>query len=298
MTGKKDSLTKILLEDIKTSANLSSRKIITWIIDTFGNRPAGWLADQLVKIDDQLAESSLHETANRAICLVSDGLAISNAESIPETGPLLVVSNHPGFFDILGIVAALDREDVKIVSQQKEFMRVLGNINRHMLTLEPDSTFKLETIREIIRCLNEGMAVIIFPSGQLEPDPAIVPGAVESLKSWSDSIGVFLNKVPETCLLPVLVSGVLIERAFNSGMAKLGWNQKRRQQFAMAAQFIGQTLSKKPHWKRPLQIDFGQPKSPEELDPDLDPRNFNMAVKQEMLDLLEKSYPEQGSFEL
>ena len=166
-----------------------------------------------------------------------------------------------------------------------------------MLTLEPDSHFKLETIREIIRSLNEGMVVIIFPSGQLEPDPAIVPGAVESLQSWSDSISVFLKKAPGTYLLPVLVSGVLTERAYNSSLAKLGWNPKRRQQFAMAAQFIGQQLSKKPHWRRPLKIDFGQPKTPEELDPDLDPRTLNLAVRQELLDLLEKNYPEQGPFE-
>ena len=69
-----------------------------------------------------------------------------------------------------------------------------------MLTIEPDSTFKLKAIREVIQALNDDMAVIIFPKGLLEPDPALIPGAVESLKGWSDSIGVFLNKVPKTQL--------------------------------------------------------------------------------------------------
>ncbi|MDD4577916.1 MAG: hypothetical protein PHS75_05115, partial [Anaerolineaceae bacterium] len=180
-----------------------------------------------------------------------------------------------------------------IVAQQKGFMRVLRNINRHMLTIEPDSTFKLEAIREIIRALNEGMAVVIFPKGQLEPDPALMDGAVESLEGWSDSIGVFLNKVPETLLLPVLVSGVVTERAWRSRWAKLGWNQKRRHQFAMARQFISQRFSKKSEWKRPLQIDIGQPKLPKDLDPNLDPRQLNQAVRQEMRNLLEKVRPAQ-----
>ena len=295
---EKDSLTRILLDDIKTSANLSRRKIINGIIDFFGYRPVGWLADLLARIDEQLNETSLHETAERAIYPLSNGLIINNRDAVPNSGPLLVTANHSGFTDILGVLACLKSDDVKIVAQQKGFMRILRNINRHMLTIEPDSTFKLTAIREIIRALNEGMAVVIFPKGQLEPDPAIGPGAIESLDGWSDSIGIFLNRVPETRLLPILVSGVLTEKAWKSHFAKLGWNQKRRQQFAMTAQFIAQRFSKNPQWKRPLRIDIGQPKGPEEFDPGLDPSKLNLAVKQEMLKLLERVYPWQGSFKL
>jgi len=257
-----DSLTRIVLEDIKTSANFKKRKIISWIIDTVGYRPAGWLAELLERIDDQLNETTLYETAGRAIQSFSDGLVVHNQGAIPVSGPLLVVANHPGLADILGVVASLKREDVKIVAQQKGFMRVLRNINRHILTIEPDSTFKLNVIREVIHALKDGMAVIIFPSGSLEPDPAIVPGAVESLQGWSDSIGVFLNKVPETQLLPLLVSNVLTEKAWNSRFAKLGRNKKRRQQFASVVQFIAQRFSKEPHWKKPMRIDVGNFKSP------------------------------------
>ncbi|MDD2523194.1 MAG: 1-acyl-sn-glycerol-3-phosphate acyltransferase [Anaerolineaceae bacterium] len=289
--SRKESLRQIVLEDIKTSANLGKRKIVSWLIDRLGSGPAGWLAEYLSRIDEQLNETSLNETVTKAILALSDGLVLNNHEAVPTSGPLLVVANHPGLIDILGVIAILKREDVKIVAQQKGFMRVLRNINRLMLTLEPDSTFKLKTIREIIQALNDDMVVIIFPSGQLEPDPAIVPGAAEALQGWSDSIGVFLNKVPKTRLLPVLVSGILTEKAWNSRFAKFGPTQKRRHQFAMATQFVAQRFSKKPHWKRPLQIDIGQAKLPEVLDPNLDPRMLNQAVRQEMLDLLEKVYP-------
>lgn len=293
--NKKDGLRRIVLEDIKTSAKLNRRKLISWLIDRLGSKPAGWLADLLSRIDEQLAETSLSETAIRAISTLSDGLEINSQEAVPTSGPLLVVANHPGLIDILGVLAILRREDVKIVAQRKGFMRVLRNINRLMLTLDPDSNSKLKTIREIIQALNNDMVVIIFPSGQLEPDPAIVPDAAIALQGWSDSIGVFLDKVPKTKLLPVLVSGILTEKAWNSRFAKLGSNQKRRQQFAMATQFIAQRISKNSHWKRPLRIDVGQAKLPEELDPTLDPRKLNLAVRQEMLDLLEQIYPWQAT---
>jgi hypothetical protein len=293
-----NSLTRIVLEDIKTSANLGRRKIISWIIDTVGYRPAGWLAELLAQIDEQLNEASLPDIAERAVYPLSNGLEIHNQGAVPDSGPLLVVANHPGWTDIFGVLASLKRDDVKVVAQQKGFMRILRNINRHMLTIEPNSTFKLNAIREIIQALSDGMAVIIFPSGMLEPDPAIVPGAVESLRGWSDSVGVFLNKVPDTQLLPVLVSSVLTEKAFNSRFAKLGQNQKRHQQLAMAVQFIAQRLSKEPHWKKPLQIDIVQPKKTEELDLSLDPHLLNLAVRQEMLKLLEQVYPWQGPFTL
>lgn len=290
-----DSLTRIVLEDIKTSANFKKRKIISWMIDTFGYRPAGWLAELLERIDDQLNDTTLYETAGRAIQSFSDGLVVNNQGAIPVYGPLLVVANHPGLADILGVVASLKREDVKIVAQQKGFMRVLRNINRHILTIEPDSTFKLNVIREVIHALKDGMAVIIFPSGSLEPDPAIVPGAVESLQAWSDSIGVFLNKVPETQLLPLLVSNILTEKAWNSRFAKLGRNQKRRQQFASVVQFIAQRFSKEPHWKKPMRIDVGNLKVPEQNDPSLDSHKLSVVVKNEMVDLLKNVYPWQNT---
>lgn len=287
-SDQKDSLTRIIMADVLRSANLGRRKLIAGLINFAGQPAAGWLADLLARIDRQLADSSITETANQAIHAFSDGLQIIKQEAIPQSGPLLVVSNHPGLGDILGILASLERKDVKIVAQRKEFMRVLGNINRFMLPIDEVYSLKFETIRQIIQPLRDGMAVIIFPAGNLEPDPALMTGAAESLESWSESIGVFLNKVPEARLLPILVSGVLTPKAWKSRFARLGRTQKRRHQLAMAAEFIMQRLSKKEDWKQPLRIDVGIAVAAKELDPNLDPRHLTAAVRNEMLKLLEQ----------
>lgn len=285
---QKGSLTQILVNDILRSANIGRRKIVNTMINLFGKPVAGWLADLLAHIDRQLTQASIMETANQALYAFADGIQLNNQTKIPASGPLLVVSNHPGMGDIMGVLASLDREDVKIVAQRKEFMRVLGNINRYMLSIEDDSTLKFETIRKIIQALRDGMAVIIFPAGSLEPDPAIMSGADEALDTWSKSIGIFLNKVPETRLLPVLVSGVVTQKAWRSRFARIAKMHKRRHQLAMAAEFIMQRISKKEGWKQPMRIDIGLARSADELDPGLDPQGLNLAVRNEMLLLLEE----------
>ena len=47
------------------------------------------------------------------------------------------------------------------------------------------------------------------PQGEIEPDPSVLPGAVESLHQWSESIGLFVRLAPEARIVPAIVSGVL-----------------------------------------------------------------------------------------
>jgi len=64
-------------------------------------------------------------------------------------------------------------------------------------------------IRQVVTYLRGGGSVLAFPRGELEPDPALFPGAVESVRRWSDSIGLFLRLAPEARVVPAVVSGVL-----------------------------------------------------------------------------------------
>lgn len=86
-TSKRDSLAHIVLEDVKTSANLGRRKMINWMIDRLGYRPAGWLADLLTRIDEQLEQTSLHETATKALNSFSDGIELHVDDTVPVSGP-------------------------------------------------------------------------------------------------------------------------------------------------------------------------------------------------------------------
>lgn len=289
---KTPSIARMILDDILITLNLSRQKTLRHIITFLGRKPTLRLANLLSHWDRQIERGSFVETAREALHLFTTGFEFSIHEEIPKTGPLLAVANHPGMTDSIGAIVTVGREDVRVVAARKEFFRVLPNINRHLLTIEADTSLRLSAMREIIQNLKDGQAVIIFPSGRLEPEPTLMPGAAASLELWSDSVGIFLSKVPETRLLPVLISQTLSPNAWQSWPARLPKTPKRQHQVAMGWQFLRQRTSKDPAWKPPLRIDTGRIKTASELDSSLDPKKLAKAVQDEMRSLLTAIYPE------
>jgi hypothetical protein len=71
---------------------------------------------------------------------------------------------------------------------------------------------------------------MLFPTGILDPDPAILPGAEKALEKWSKSLEIFLRSVPETRVLITIVSGVLAPECLRHPLTKLRrtfWHQQR-----------------------------------------------------------------------
>lgn len=290
-SAKPTSLARMILDDVLTTLNVNRVKALRYLITLLGSKTTRWLADLLSRWDRQVERSSFVETARDALNLFTSGFDLSSAEAIPKTGPLLAVANHPGMYDSIGAIVTVGREDVRVVAARREFFRVLPNINRHLLIIETDASLRLEAVRHIIQALKEGQAVIIFPSGKLEPEPSLMPGAAASLEQWSASVGIFLSKVPETRLLPILISQTLSPKAWHSWPARLPKAQKRRHQAAMGWQFVKQRVSKDPAWRLPLRIDTGKVKTASLLDPSLDPKKLAQAVQDEMKTLLNSIYP-------
>ena len=291
-SAKPTSLARMILDDILTTLNVNRVKALRYLVTLLGSKTTRWLADLLSRWDRQVERSSFIETARDALSLFTSGFELTSADDIPKTGPLLAVANHPGMYDSIGAIVTVGREDVRVVAARREFFRVLPNISRHLLTIEKDTSLRLEAMRHIIQALKDGQAVIIFPSGRLEPEPSLIPGAAAALEQWSGSVGIFLSKVPETRLLPILISQTLSPKAWHSWPARLPKAQKRRHQAAMGWQFVKQRVSNDPAWRLPLRIDTGKVKTAIELDPSLDPKKLAQAVQDEMKALLNSIYPE------
>ena len=116
----------------------------------------------------------------------------------------------------------------------------------------------------MIRHLEASGTVIIYPGTQLDPDPAILPGAHERLGAWSRSVAMLLRHVPQTRLVTTVVSGVLDPRFLSHPLARLapaGW---KRQKLAEMLQIMQQLLFRITIPLRP-RVSFGQPVTSVEL---------------------------------
>ena len=167
-------------------------------------------------------------------------------ENIPPEGPLVIAANHPGAADSLAIGASAGREDLKIIASDVAFLTHLTQIGQHLIFLPRQGIQKrMLAIREGIRHLQTGGALLLFAHGTIDPDPAFMPEAEAELNAWSRSLEIFLERVPETRVVASIVSHVL-EPAYMHH--PLTWLQKARvdrQRLAIMMQIIQQMLGKK-----------------------------------------------------
>jgi hypothetical protein len=175
------------------------------------------LARVLVRFDARIDALGL---ANAAAAALTDLGARwrREGEPPPKHGSLLVVANHPGAYDTLALLAALGRDDVAIVATDRELLRALPALARHLL-LVPDGPSAMDRARGLRRArrhLAGGGALVHFGAGRIEPDPAF-PGAAgdELLAPWSRGTGALVRGAARAhgSVAPAIVFGVHSPRA-------------------------------------------------------------------------------------
>lgn len=190
---------------------------------------------------------------------------VSGAESIPSEGPLLIASNHPGTFDVLLIAAHLPRKDIKVVSSEIPFLANLPETNKHLIFANLNTHVRMRVMREALRHLGDGGALIIFPSGHIDPDPQALPGADAEVASWSRSVEILLRQVPETNLLVTIVSGMLARTCARSPITRLRQAPLDKRRLAEFLQVIQQLAFARDFSLNP-KISFAEPLTLARLD--------------------------------
>lgn len=250
--------------------------------------PATKFADLMHASDLKVATQSLWEVARDLLPRFSGGWEVEGGKNLPKEGPLLVVANHPGMTDAVAALAVLERPDVHLVANARPTLEVLPNTSEHMVYLNKQVPARMTTLRNLIRLLKEGRTVVLFPRGGIEPEPALYPGALESVAHWSESLGLFLSRVPETTLQLVLTQNVLTHQAWAHPLAKLGKTPNQKHEIGMVLQVIVQALFDK--WKIPIRMTLPEPVLAEQLDSSLDPRALNAALKRYVGSEMEKTF--------
>lgn len=226
--------------------------------------PANAFAKIASTFDRIVEQMGFREATGWALSHFVNEVNVQGLEHVPQEGPLLVVSNHPGSVDGLAIASQLPRQDLKIVVSGIPFVQKLHSAAEHIIFATSDAHERMATVRSIIRQLQAGGSLLIFPTGTVDPDPAIMPGAFEALHNWSPSLEIILRKVPQTNLLVTIVSGVLSPRFLQNPIARLRKGIRDRQKVAEFIQIAQQLLF--PHSLSLVpQVSFAEPITPEQL---------------------------------
>ncbi len=246
-----DSLTRINLQDMLDNLGLGRLRHGRGLIEQAFWGPAQRFARTVIAFDQRIGEAGLQTASAEMLSTYTSGLDIIGAENIPLTGPVLFTANHPGMTDSLACFAAINRSDLRIVANDRPFTRLLPALSRHLIYVPDQAGERLSVARNVTRHLNHGGAVFINPAGHIEPDPACMPGAIESLGGWSDSLALFVRRVATLRVVPVIVSGVILPSSLRHPLTRIRRAAKDRERVAATLQLLLHTL--RPAY-RPLRV--------------------------------------------
>jgi hypothetical protein len=253
------------------------------VIMAMGMPTDGWLGQGLHRIlrratqhfsqifaecDRVVALHGLPEGARFVLSNLVQGFEARGVEHIPLAGPLVIASNHPGAVDSVALAATAQRLDLKIIAGAIPFLQNLPNLSKHLIFTSYDDAYsRMVALRESIRHLRAGGALLLFADGHIDPDPAFMPYAQDELAHWSRSLEVFLRTVPQTQVVASIVSNVIDPRYMRHPITWLRRARPDRQRLAIMIQIIQQMLGKKldlvPRISYSETLDIQSPGNPE-----------------------------------
>ncbi len=259
-------------EDRETAAAFRER-IITEIFYALGRKrtgparrllgplfrpPAGRLARIAAKADGEAGRTGISGAARLILPDLGMSPTARGAETIPRDGPLILASNHPGGFDSVAILAAVPRPDIKVFIDDVPFTRVFSKAGRYFLYVPKTTGGRQASLRAGIDHLRAGGSLLIFPHGDVEPDPELVSGSAEALGDWSRSLEIMARRVPGAWLQTAIASGVLMPKFLRSPLVRIRKEPVRRQKLAEVLQISRQML--RPRTVRvDAHLSFGRP---------------------------------------
>lgn len=288
VNNQSDLLTSINLDDLVSSFGWQDYPLPARLLQKLFLKPARTFAEFMVEFDNAVAERGLVNASRLTLHHFVRDVRVFGLDLIPDSA-FLALSNHPGMSDTLAAFCALNRPDLKIIALDRPFLNALPNASKHLFYVKDDPASRMSLVRQVTSHLRAGGAVLTFPAGQIEPDPDVYEGAVNSLQAWTDSAGVFIRMAPETTILPILVRGVIWNKTARHFL--LGFKKAREEKEKLAAAF--QLLAHVAFMKKDVhvRIQIGHPIYAKDLGT-TDPKVIHQAVTAEMKRLIEN--PPQG----
>lgn len=219
------------------------------------------------EFDNRVGDHGLAQGSAWLMSQMTAGVQVSGLAHIPAQGPVFILANHPGMTDTVALFASLaSRPDLRVIALDRPFLRALPHVARQLIFLPDDEAGRMAVVRASAKHLKEGGALLTFPAGEIEPDPATFGSrrAAASLQNWSSSYALFARLAPQTQFVPALVSHVISPAAQRHPLTLLRRTAPHKEKLAAALQVAlprYRDLVARVTFGAPLQVDQGDAKA-------------------------------------
>jgi hypothetical protein len=249
-----ETLTRVCAEEVLDAFGLGGVRRGRYPLELLSRVPARRLARQVASYDRVVGESGLAAGGAWALERMARRVEVEGQESVVAEGPLLLVANHPGLADALALFAATPRRDLCVMAADRPRLEALPNTSRYLIPVSEASPGRSGAVRVATRHMRDGGAILTFPGGRIEPDPAVLPGAAGALERWSGSLNLFARLVGDLTVVPAVVSGVLSPAALRNPLTLVRRRQRDREWLAATIQMLTPALRNVT-----TRVSFGRP---------------------------------------
>jgi len=235
------TLTQINLDDLVSSFGWQDQPFLARTLRWIFYKPAQTFAKIMLEFDSTIGERGLVEAARRTEKRFVRDVRVFDQCRVPDSA-FLALSNHPGMTDTLALFASLNCPALKIIALDRPFLMALPNLSQQLFFVRDDPASRMKLVRQVSGHLRSGGSALTFPAGEIEPDPDVYPGALDSLQGWTDSVGVFVRMAPETVILPVLVRNVIWDKTAKHPLLKIKKTREEREKLAAALQLLAMVM--------------------------------------------------------
>lgn len=251
-------LYKSITDEVRRRLDLPEKGLRSLFLEAVMRKPLQRFTALAARFDQLVAEYDFCTAAKQLLPVFIRSLSVNALVHIPQEGPLLMLANHPGVVDSLILPACIQRRDLKIVTTHIPFFASMPSIQKYLILVPQRGNGRLVVVREVLRHLSQGGAVLLFPGGRIEPDPGLFAYASSTIEQWSESIALFLRRAPQCMVQIAIVSGIVARECLHHPISLLGKTVQQRQLVAEFIQVMGQMMHKKRYELHPRVL-FSEP---------------------------------------
>ena len=207
----------------------------------------GRFVDDLQEVDAAISRGGLSAAADVVLTRYAGTVTIRGAQLVPSSGPLVVAANHAGVVDAPAIWRLLAvRDDVLIIALDRPILRAIPHLSSRLLSVGSEAHGRTGLVRgsptncdRVVRC---------SPSPPAPPNPIRSCGWRTHWPRWTPGAWgrTVPRLVPETAVLPVVVSGVISQRMLRNPVARCRSTPEERELAAATLQVLFRDRSINP----------------------------------------------------